>query len=162
MSSVSVPTEMYACRRPAALTVMLSYTNLLIHFLVWIRATAFPILPASLFDVFARRTCSCDKFKALALDVAIGQARSLLGHEFERKDDDSSRNGDGDCDLREVPVAVVEWHVSGLVEYSPCLVFLTKLLFYVLNDKSGSLSCAAADSYLPRHIAMPGSTLLTW
>ena len=101
-------TGMYACRRPAALTVMLSYTNLLIHFLVWIRATAFPILPASLFDVFARRTCSCDKFKALALDVAIGQARSLLGHELVRKDDGSSRNGDGDCDLREEPVAVVK------------------------------------------------------
>jgi hypothetical protein len=59
--------------------------------------------------------------------------RSLLVHELVRKDKGVLHNGDGDGDLREVPVAVVEQRVSNLAQGSLCLVLLTKPFLHVLN-----------------------------
>lgn len=59
--------------------------------------------------------------------------RSLLVHELVRKDEGVFRNGDGDGDVREVPVAVVEQRVSNLAQGSLCLVLLTRPFLHVLN-----------------------------
>ena len=40
--------------------------------------------------------------------LGFGQARFLPVQELARKDDNGFRSGDGDWDLREVPVAIVE------------------------------------------------------
>ena len=59
--------------------------------------------------------------------------RSLLIHEVVRKDEGVFRDGGGDRDLREVPVAVVEQRVSNLAQGSLCLVLLTRPFLHVLN-----------------------------
>ena len=59
--------------------------------------------------------------------------RSLLVHELVRKDEGPLRNGDGEGELREVPVAVVEQRVSNLAQGSLCLVLLTRPFLHVLN-----------------------------
>jgi HCO3- transporter integral membrane domain len=60
--------------------------------------------------------------------------RSLLVHELVRKDKGAVLyNGDGDGELREMPVAVVEQRVSNLAQGSLCLVLLTKPFLHVLN-----------------------------
>ena len=50
-----------------------------------------------------------------------------------RKDEGVFRDGGGDADLREVPVAVVEQRASNLVQGSLCLVLLTRPFLHVLN-----------------------------
>jgi hypothetical protein len=58
--------------------------------------------------------------------------RSLLVHKLVRKDE-GPLNSDGEGDLCEVPVAVVEQRVSNLAQGSLCLVLLTRPFLHVLN-----------------------------
>jgi hypothetical protein len=76
-------------------------------------------------------TCPCDKSEIWSW-IWPGALSPGYSTRTCAQDDGGFRSGDGDCDLREVPVAIVEWRASNLARDSPCLVFLTKPLLYVL------------------------------